>query len=117
MTLEELVRERMDDLDISEMVESEIRKLIAQEATKSIHAIMEKKIDKILTDAIAAEMDRPVVTNDGWGKVEKFTNFEACFRQTFAKKLAETWQVHQVIQKQVDTRIDELMKTRNMGES
>jgi len=104
------VSRQLEEIDLRGIAESEVRKCISngvgKEIVQSIHSVAKFMIAEEVRKALDAE----VVTNDGWGKVQKFSSFEELFRKVFKAEMDAKYEVQKEIQKQVAAKVSELVK-------
>ncbi len=112
MTIEEMLKAQIDNLDLFEIATNVVKEMIRPEVTTQIKKAVADKIDSMVIPAIEAELRKPVHADDGWGKKVHHDSFEDMFRAEFAKKLAETWKVQEMIQRSVTQRVNEMVDAK-----
>ena len=108
MDIEKYVEEQLQNVDITSIVNQVVRNEVKTEIYSTIKRLTERKITEIIEQEIAIALNTSVKTDDGWGKRNEYPNFDALFRETFAKKLNESWEMKKTIQKVVEARVSKL---------
>jgi hypothetical protein len=63
----------------------------------------------LITDPSSIHPDCPL-PDDGWGRKETYPRFEDLFKQTFQKKMNDSWDAKREIERQVTAKVDALVK-------
>lgn len=93
LNLEQLVKERIEEMDLDRLVKGVITGLISDEVRRSISAMVREKVDGIIADEIKLELKKGVRIDDGYGGKVRYDSFEDMFRKTFAEKMKNTWDI------------------------
>lgn len=110
MTLEEIVTQKIEEIDVSEMVSNFIQKMISDNVRREIDRQVKEKVSDLIQIEFDIQMKKPIETNDGWGKKEKYDSFEELFRKHFRASMDNTWEVKNKIERMVKDRVDEMVK-------
>lgn len=107
--VENLVKQRIDQMDIEYIVRDSVRGLVAEQAKAAIKPIMDKELNAIILKEIENIFTTEVKIDDGWGKREVHPTFEELFKSEFKRKLNDQYQIKSVIQKLVQERVTSLI--------
>ena len=110
MTIEELIKDQIEQLDIKSMVQYEIKKLISDDVKRGITKVTKEEIQRIIKTEIEICMSKGVQTDDGWGKKENYTSFEEFFKKHFKTALDSTYEVKKTIENHVKQTTATLVK-------
>ena len=110
MTIDELIKDQIEQLDIKSMVQYEIKKLISDDVKREITKITKEEIQRIIKTEIEICMSKGVQTDDGWGKRENYTSFEELFKKHFKTALDSTYEVKKTIENHVKQTTETLVK-------
>jgi hypothetical protein len=102
INIESLVKERIEDMDLDDMVREAINGLITKQVKDEIVKVVQRECLRMV--------ETEVKTNDGWGKKETFESFEILFKKTITEKLKGGWEAEKIIAKKVAERVDSIMK-------
>ena len=112
LDLEKLVKEQIANLDIEQMVREEIRKLISEDSKRKIFKMVDEKVKEMIANEITIQLDKPIMTDDGFGRRENYPDFETLFRTAIIKRMNESWEVKRTIENIVKNRVDDLFKNK-----
>jgi hypothetical protein len=115
INIESLVKERIEDMDLNDMVKDVIRSLITKEVKAEIHTVVQRECLRMIETEIVKIMEGAVNTDDGWGKKENYASFDDLFKKTIAKQLSGTWEAQKIIGKKVEERVESIMKNQMQG--
>lgn len=110
MDLNKTIQNFLDNIDLSEMVEKEIRNQIHGDVARTIRDCIKNKVDDLIKVEFDIIMRQGIETDDGWGKKESFDSFEDLFKKEFKNKLNESWEMKRTIEKIVKSKLDSLFK-------
>ena len=110
MTIEELIKEQIEQLDIKSMVQYEIKKLISDDVKREITKVTKEEIQRIIKTEIEICMSKGIQTDDGWGKKESYTSFEELFKKHFKAALDSTYEMKRTIENHVKQKTETLVK-------
>jgi hypothetical protein len=110
INIESLVKERIEDMDLDDMVREAINGLITKQVKDEIVKVVQRECLRMVETEIVKCMEGEVKTNDGWGKKETFESFEILFKKTITEKLKGGWEAEKIIAKKVAERVDSIMK-------
>lgn len=111
MQLEDIVKEKLNEIDLSDIVAQEVRTIISEPLRREIAKYTAERIKALIDVEIEIALTKPVKTDDGWGKKKEYANFEELYKQAFAEKINGAYEVKSTIEKTVKARVDELFKT------
>lgn len=109
LTVERLVRERIDQMDIEYYVRESVRALVSDQVKAAIKPILDQELKIIIQNEIEIIFTTEVTTDDGWGNRVTYSTFEALFKAEFQKKLNDTYQVKRTIEGLVKDRVTALI--------
>jgi ATP-dependent protease HslVU (ClpYQ) ATPase subunit len=112
INIEDLVRGRIEDMDLRCMVKDIIESLISTDVRAEIKNVVQRECLRIVESEIVKYLNGEVKTDDGWGKQEKFVSLEDRFRKELAEKLKGSWEATRVIERHLKERVDSIMKTQ-----
>lgn len=110
MTIEDLIKEQIEKLDIKSLVMSEIRRLVSDDVKRSIAKTTDDEIQKIIKTEIEICLQKPVQTDDGWGQNKTYTSFEEMFKIHFKGALDKSYDIKRTIENHVKQECDKLVK-------
>ena len=110
MTLEEIVAQKIEELDVEEMVSIIIKNLISDNVRREIDRQVKEKVSSLITVEFDIQLKKPVTTDDGWGKRESYTSFEELFKKHFRAAMENTWEVKNKLDRIVKDRVDDMVK-------
>jgi hypothetical protein len=110
LNIEGYIQKQLEGVDIQDLVESEIKRLVSDDIRKAISLTVKTHIDRIVKTEIEIAMAGEVLTNDGWGKKNKYESFQALFKELFKKRLDESWDMKKLIENAIKERVDYLFK-------
>jgi hypothetical protein len=110
MTLEEIVAQKIEEIDVNEMVSAIIKNLISDNVKREIDRQVKEKVSNLITVEFDIQMKKPIVTNDGWGKKETYASFEELFKKHFRASMDSTWEVQKTIERLVKERVDTMVR-------
>lgn len=113
MTIEELVREQVQEMDMSEIVRQEIRKIIERDVSPEIKKSIGANVAEYVKAEIEMIFQKGVKTDDGWGSKTTYSTFEELFKQTFKKAISSNYEIQRIIENSVKARMDEFLKTKS----
>ena len=108
MDLEKIIEERIKEMDIANMVKEVISKMVSDDIIRTLKRITETEISNIVKTEIEIVLAKPIETDDGWGKKEKYSSFEELFKQTFASKLSSVYDIQKIISSHTKHTIEAL---------
>jgi len=111
LTIEEMIKDRIDEMDLSKMVRDEIRSMIHPMVTGEIFDQARKKVDQIVAQEIDTQMRKGVKTDDGWGNRKEYKSFEDLFRATFRERMDKSWDVQREIKRWTEEKVDQMVKS------
>lgn len=112
MTIEDLIKEQIEQLDIKELVRIEIRNMISDDVKREIRKVTTDETKAIIRTEIEKVMAKGVQTDDGWGKKEIYKSFEEMFKKTFAEQLNSKYEIQKVVQEYVKAEVTKLVNER-----
>jgi len=107
---DEYIARQLEEIDISEYVKDEIRSRVGDEIQRQITIGVKEKVTEIINAEIRIVLNKPVATDDGWGKKESYNNFESLFKKVFSERLAGEWEMKKAIENQVKSKVAELFE-------
>jgi paraquat-inducible protein B len=110
MTVEDLIKEQIEQLDIKELVQQEIRRLISDDVKREITKTTKEEIQRIIKTEVEICMSKGVQTDDGWGKKETYSSFEELFKKHFKSALDSTYEVKKTVERHVKDECEKLVK-------
>jgi len=108
MDLTEILKNKIEEIDLDVIVRGEIKELISYDVKESIRSIVKKEIEDIIHEEIKSVMKKPIKTDDGWGNKNEYPDFESLFKSEFANRLNRTWEMKSTIEKAVKDRVSAL---------
>lgn len=109
LNLEEMVKARLDDMDLEDMVKGEIRSLLHGDIHRTIREVLQKQVGSIIETEIKISMKKGVATDNGWGEKATYASFEDLFRKTFAEKMKNSWEIQKKVEEYVKQEVRQLM--------
>lgn len=103
--VEEHIKRQLEDIDITEMVEDEVRALVSSQIRKAICLAVDTKVEEFVKVQVMESMKGEVVVSDGFGKTEKFPSFDVLFKTRFSKMLKDDWKVKGMIEKIIKAKV------------
>lgn len=118
-TIEDFIKDQIEQLDIKQMVQSEIRGLISADVKREITKVTKEEIQQIIKTEIEICMSKGVQTDDGWGRKENYDSFEVLFKKYFREALDNIYEVKRTISDYVKTETNKLVgeKTKEIVEA
>lgn len=113
MTIEELVKEQVQEMDMSEIVRQEIRRIIERDVAPEIKRSITMNVSEYVKSEIERILQEGVKTDDGWGSKTTYSTFEELFKQTFKKAISSNYEIQRIIENSVKTKMDEFLKTKS----
>jgi hypothetical protein len=111
MDIERLVEEQIADIDFTNLCSAIVEKIIRKELFDSIEKAVKSKVDTLIYDGIDDVFNKPVMTDDGWGKREQYGCFEDLFKKVLKEKLEGSWEAKRMLEKAIKERTDALVTT------
>lgn len=108
-TIEDLIKDQIEQLDIKELVLIEIRRLISDDVKREITKTTKEEILRIIKTEVEIQMSKGVKTDDGWGKKESYSSFEEMFKKFFSESLNNKYEIQKVVQEYVKTETKKLV--------
>ena len=109
--IEELIVQKVKEIDVELLVNKKITELLTKNIKRSIAQAVNNKIESIIDTEINIIMTtQPIITDDGWNNKKEYTNFEALFKQEFLTKLNSSWNMKDKIQRAVKDHVSDLFK-------
>jgi hypothetical protein len=112
--VEKLVTEKIEAIDFEAVVAGKVLSHFGYDVTSALKELAVKLVEKRASTIISAMIEeilaKEIVTNDGWGKTERFVSFEDLIRQTFATNLKGQYVVEKATKQIVEARISQLQK-------
>lgn len=115
MDLAEILKEKIEEIDVVDLVRQEIKQAVSSDVRSSIRDLVKKEIELIIQDEIKVIMKKPLKTDDGWGKKNEYPDFEALFKQEFKNRLDASWDMKNTLEKAVKDRVSSLFQN-NLSE-
>lgn len=113
MNIESIVEKQvvieLGQMDLTGIVESEVRKFIVSCVSKGTLSSVNDIAKNMITEEIKKCLEDKITTDDGWGKRETYDSFQALFSKTFKRKMDESYEVKKEIEKQVSARVQSLI--------
>jgi len=111
MDIEKLVENQISEIDFRGLVAAIAEKIIRRDLFDSIQRAVKEKVDTLIYDGINDVFNKPVLTDDGWGKREQYACFEDLFKKVLKEKLDGSWDAKRVMERAIKDRTDALVKT------
>lgn len=113
MTIEDLIKEQIENLDVKNLVQIEIRKLISDDVKREITKSVKDGVKNIIDTEIEICMSKEILTDDGWGKKESYTSFEELFKKQFRAALDSSYEMKRTIENHVKSKTESLVKEQS----
>lgn len=110
INIDQLIKERIEELDIERLARDVLRDMISRELFTEIRQVLRNKADELVEQEIADFLGRPVETNNGWGDRAQYESFEEMFRHVLHKHVGDSYSVKRKAEKYVQEVVSELMK-------
>ena len=110
MQIEDIVKEKLNEIDLNDIVADEVRQIISEPLRRKIAEYTAERIKALIDVEIEIAINKPVKTDDGWGKRKEYANFEELYKQIFAEKINGAYEIKRTIENTVKARVDELFK-------
>lgn len=108
-----LIRNQIEELDLSDLVRKEIRALISDATKKHINDAVKAGCTKIVEDEIQKLLFAgEIVISNGWDSKERYANFDEFLRSAFRKAAHEKYEVMRTVEKLVKERITSLLNAK-----
>lgn len=107
--ISEQVRRELAEMDLRDIVDSEVRSCIRDGVAKEIVASVSSVAKHMIAEEVRKSLDGEVSTNDGWGKTARYASFEELFRQKFKAAMDDKYEVKKEIEKQVSAKVQSLV--------
>ena len=111
-TIEDFIKEQIEQLEIKGLVQNEIRRLISDDVKREIMKVTKEEIQRIVRTEIEIQMSKGVKTDDGWGKKENFSSFEEMFKKHFAEALNNRYEMQNVIRDHITKETKKLVEQK-----
>lgn len=115
MDLAEILKEKIEEIEIQDIVRNEIKSLISNDVRNAIRDSVRKEVDEIIHEEIKTVLKKPIQTDDGWGKKVSYPSFEELFKAEFAIRMENNWDMKKAIDSAVKERVS-LIMNQNMEE-
>lgn len=112
LTLEELVKEQFEHLNIEHLVKEILEKMIKRDMYDDIKKAMNKRLDSAVEKEIKVFFAQPIVVNDGWGKTEKHVSFEAMFKSALKSKIDSDYKIKRELERVAKNEVDKFFKDK-----
>ena len=111
MTLEEILKEQIENIDVEQIVKDQVSQAISQRMYSSLENIIKDELRNIIkVEAEKIMFSGPIKTNDGWGKKEEYPSFDEMFKTLFKKSLDSKYEIQSIFNDIATRKINELMK-------
>jgi hypothetical protein len=110
MDLQEVILQKVNELNIEEMVKEIIKEQLSHDVRREINRQVESKVSKLIEVEFDIQMKQPVKTDDGWGKKETYSSFEELFKTHFRKAMDSTYEVKNQIGRIVKEKTEAMVK-------
>lgn len=107
-TIEEIVKNKVEELDVEEMVREYVYEIVKNTIQESIKKQTKDYVELVIVNEFNEQMAKPLKTDDGWGKKESYDSFEDLFKTEFKKKLSDSWDIKNKINEIVKIKVSEL---------
>lgn len=112
MTIEDLIKEQIEQLDIKELVQNEIRRLVSDDVKREITKATKEEVQRIITTEVEIQMSKGVKTDDGWGKKESYNSFEEMFKKYFAEALNGKYEIQRIVKEHITNETKKLVDAK-----
>ncbi|MGE5052034.1 MAG: hypothetical protein ACM3KI_11070 [Bacillota bacterium] len=112
MTIEDLIKDQIEQLDIKQLVQNEIRKLISDDVKREITKSTKDEVQRIIRCEVDIVMSKGVKTDDGWGRKEEFKSFEEMFKTYFSKQLNEKYEIQRIVKDHITQETKKLVENK-----
>ena len=109
---DELLKERIDEIDVREIVQQIVRGLISDDVKRLIVKVTEASIEKIIETEIEIVMKKGVSTDDGWGKKFSYGSFEELFKTEFGRRINGQYDIQRQIERWVKEKSEQMFKDK-----
>lgn len=100
LNIADLIHERVDAIDIDELVKLEVRRVVASTVTRlvtqKILAITDEVAKGMVVDEINSILGSEVMVDDGWGHRAKYDTFDDLFKESLKKAAFDSYKVKQI---------------------
>lgn len=110
LNIEKHIEEQLQNIDIEGIVTAQVRAMIAKTLQQEIKDLTKRKIANIIDEEIQIALSNEILTDDGWGKHERYDNFEIMFKQTFKAKLNNSYEMKRTIERAVKEKVEDFYK-------
>jgi len=104
--IKDLIKEAIENIDVSSLVRIEIRELITQQVQK----LIDQKASSLIIGEIQNVLNGKVKTDDGWGKKFEYDSFADLFKKKLLEKMNDSWDIKRNIESIIKSRVDDLFK-------
>jgi hypothetical protein len=112
MTIEDLIKEQIEQLNIKELVQNEIRRLVSDDVKREITKVTKEEVQRIIRTEVEIQMSKGVKTDDGWGKKESYNSFEEMFKKHFAEALNSKYEIQNIVKKHITDETKRLVDAK-----
>lgn len=112
MNIENLIKEKVEELNIENLVRLEIKKIIYEDVQKEIKVKLSEQINDLIKKEIEAILKSKVETDDGWGDKKTYDSFEDLFKMHFKKALDNTYDMKRNIERHIKDETEKLVKLK-----
>ena len=111
MTLEEILKEQIENIDVEQLVKDQVSKAVSNKMYSVLENIIKDELKSIIrVEAEKIMLSGPIKTNDGWGKEEEYPSFEDMFKLLFKKSLDSKYEIQHIFKDIATRKMHELMK-------
>lgn len=118
MELEELIKSKIDALNIEDLIKQEIEEQVSEYVQKIINSGLRKIIEdqatglaeKEVEKRLASILETPVEINDGWGLRKDYKNFDELFKQQLKSQLSSDYNLQKRLEGTIKDKLDVLLR-------
>lgn len=111
MTLEEILKEQIENIDVEQLVKDQVSKAVSNKMYSVLENIIKDELKSIIrVEAEKIMLSGPIKTDDGWGKKEEYPSFEDMFKGVFKKSLDSKYEIQNIFKDIATRKVHELMK-------
>jgi|TARA_Y100000310_G_C20353926_1_gene655716 putative AlgH/UPF0301 family transcriptional regulator len=117
MDLEKYLKDQLEHIDLSEVVEGIIRETIGLEVDRAIRKEIKAAVETKISELITAETNRilmggPVKTDDGWHDKKTYANFDELFKKLFKERLDSSYDMKGTISRITKDKVNALFNKK-----
>lgn len=110
MDIQEYFTKQIENINLEDMVRDAVRNQVKSDICATIKRLTEQEVSEIIKKEVDITLNKPVKTDDGWGKKKDWDSFEQLFKSVFAERLDNSWDMKSLLEKKVKEKVEALIE-------